>query len=41
MLDSVGRLRGLIAGVLIHPPAEPDDRMASLVGELAALRRAS
>jgi homocysteine S-methyltransferase len=41
MLDSVGRLRGLIAGVLIHPPAEPDDRMARLVGELAALRRAS
>jgi 5,10-methylenetetrahydrofolate reductase len=41
MLDSVGRLRGLIAGVLIHPPAEPDDRMASLVGELAGLRRAS
>jgi len=41
MLDSVGRLRGLIAGVLIHPPAEPDDRMTSLVCELAGLRRAS
>ncbi|MGH3200581.1 MAG: homocysteine S-methyltransferase family protein [Streptosporangiaceae bacterium] len=41
VLGSVGRLRGLIAGALIHPPAEPDDRMASLVGELAGLRRAS
>ncbi len=41
MLDSVGRLRGLIAGVLIHPPAEPDDRMTGLVAELAGLRWAS
>jgi len=38
MVESVGRLRGLIAGVLIHPPAEPDDRMTSLVTELAGLR---
>ena len=41
MVDSVGRLRGLIAGALIHPPAEPDDRMTSLVTELADLRWAS
>ena len=41
MLDSVGRLRGLIAGALIHPPAEPDDRMTSLVAQLAGLRQAS
>ncbi len=41
MLESVARLRGLIAGALIHPPAEPDDRMTRLVTELAALRRAS
>jgi homocysteine S-methyltransferase len=41
MLDSVGRLGGLIAGALIHPPAEPDDRMTRLVAELAGLRRAS
>jgi homocysteine S-methyltransferase len=41
MLESVGRLRGLIAGALIHPPAEPDDRMASLIAELAGLRWAS
>ena len=41
LLDSVGRLHGLIAGALIHPPPEPDDRMTSLVAELAALRWAS
>ena len=41
MVESVGRLRGLIAGALIHPPAEPDDRMTSLVTELAGLRWAS
>ena len=41
MLDSVERLGGLIAGVLLHPPAEPDDRMTRLVAELARLRRAS
>jgi hypothetical protein len=41
MLESVARLRGLIAGALSHPPAEPDDRMTRLVTELAALRRAS
>jgi methionine synthase / methylenetetrahydrofolate reductase(NADPH) len=41
MLENVGRLRGLIAGALIHPPAEPDDRMARLVAELAGLRWAS
>lgn len=41
MVESVGLLRGLIAGVLIHPPAEPDDRMTSLVTELAGLRWAS
>jgi methionine synthase / methylenetetrahydrofolate reductase(NADPH) len=41
MLDSVGRLDGLIAGALIHPPAEPDERLARLVNELASLRRAS
>jgi hypothetical protein len=40
-VDSVGRLHGLIAGALIHPPAEPDDRMTSLVTELASLRSAS
>lgn len=41
MLESVGRLRGLIAGALIHPPAEPDEQMTSLVTELAGLRWAS
>jgi homocysteine S-methyltransferase len=41
MLESIGQLRGLIAGALIHPPAEPDDRMTSLVAKLAGLRRAS
>jgi len=41
MVDSVGRLRGLIAGALIHPPGGPDDRMTSLVTELASLRSAS
>jgi len=41
MLESVGRLRGLIGGVLIHPPAEPDEQMTSLVTELAGLRWAS
>jgi methionine synthase / methylenetetrahydrofolate reductase (NADH) len=41
MLESVGQLRGLIAGALIHPPAEPDDRMTSLVAKLAGLRWAS
>jgi hypothetical protein len=41
MLESVGQLRGLIAGALIHPPAEPDDRMTSLVAGLAGLRWAS
>jgi hypothetical protein len=41
ILESVGRLRGLIAGVLIHPPAEPDEQMTSLVTELAGLRWAS
>jgi hypothetical protein len=41
MVESVGRLRGLIAGALIHPPAEPDDRMTSLVTELAGVRWAS
>jgi len=41
MLESVGRLRGLIAGVLIHSPTEPDDRMTGLVAELADLRWAS
>ena len=35
MLDSVGRLGGLIAGALIQPAAEPDDRMTRLVAELA------
>jgi homocysteine S-methyltransferase len=41
MLQSVSRLRGLIAGVLIHAPGQPDDRMASLVNRLASMRRAS
>jgi hypothetical protein len=41
MVTSVGRLRGLISGALINPPAEPDDRMTSLVAELAGLRSAS
>lgn len=41
MLDSVGRLGGLIAGALIQPAAEPDDRMTRLVAELAGLRWAS
>jgi homocysteine S-methyltransferase len=41
VLGSVGRLRGLIAGALIHPPAEPDDRMTGVVAGLASLRWAS
>jgi len=41
MVESVGRLRGLITGALIHPPPEPDDRMTRLVAELADLRWAS
>jgi hypothetical protein len=41
LLESIGRLRGLIAGALIHPPAEPDEQMTSLVAELASLRWAS
>jgi methionine synthase / methylenetetrahydrofolate reductase(NADPH) len=41
MVESASRLRGLISGALIHPPAQPDDRMTALVRELADLRRAS
>jgi len=41
LLESIGRLRGLIAGTLIHPPAEADEQMTSLVAELASLRWAS
>jgi methionine synthase / methylenetetrahydrofolate reductase (NADH) len=41
LLESIGRLRGLIAGALIHPPAEADEQMSSLVAELASLRWAS
>jgi homocysteine S-methyltransferase len=40
-LRDVRRLRGLASGVLIHAPDGPDDRMTSLVTELASIRRAS
>jgi methionine synthase I (cobalamin-dependent)/5,10-methylenetetrahydrofolate reductase len=39
--DGLDRLRGLVAGVLIHAPDEPDDRMTDLVAGLARARRAS
>jgi hypothetical protein len=39
--ESVAGLRELIAGVIIHAPAEPDDRMTNLVTELSTARQAS
>jgi methionine synthase I (cobalamin-dependent)/5,10-methylenetetrahydrofolate reductase len=41
VLGSIARLRELIAGVIIHAPGEPDDRMTNLVAELSAARQAS
>jgi methionine synthase / methylenetetrahydrofolate reductase (NADH) len=40
-LDGVARLRQLIAGVVIHAPGEPDDRMTKLVTELSSAQQAS
>jgi homocysteine S-methyltransferase len=39
--DSMTSLGGLIAGVLIHPPGRPDERLADLIAGLASARRAS
>ena len=41
VLASLEALRGLVDGVLIHAPDEPDGRMTSLVTGLARTRRAS
>jgi homocysteine S-methyltransferase len=41
VLESAARLRELIAGVIIHAPGEPDDRMTSLLTKLSAARQAS
>jgi homocysteine S-methyltransferase len=41
VLASVASLRELIAGVIIHAPGEPDDRMSNLVTELSSARQAS
>jgi homocysteine S-methyltransferase len=41
VLESIARLRELIAGVIIHAPAKPDDRMTNLVTELSTARQAS
>jgi methionine synthase / methylenetetrahydrofolate reductase(NADPH) len=41
VLKSIARLRELIAGVIIHVPGEPDDRMTNLVTELSTARQAS
>ena len=41
VLDSVASLAGLIAGVLIHAPSGPDERLTDLISGLAAIRRAS
>jgi homocysteine S-methyltransferase len=41
VLDSVTSLDGLIAGVLIHAPSRPDERMTGLITGLASMRRAS
>jgi hypothetical protein len=39
--ESVAGLREFIAGVIIHAPAEPDDRMTNLVTELSTAGQAS
>jgi homocysteine S-methyltransferase len=41
VLDSVTSLDGLIAGVLIHAPSRPDERLTGLISGLATMRRAS
>lgn len=41
VLEGVKRLRGLIAGALIHSPGKPDDQLASLVTRLSSTRQAS
>jgi homocysteine S-methyltransferase len=41
VLESIAGLREFIAGVIIHAPGEPDDRMTNLVAELSTARRAS
>jgi homocysteine S-methyltransferase len=41
VLDRVTRLDGLIAGVLIHAPSRPDERLTGLISGLATMRRAS
>ena len=41
VLESVAVLGDLAAGVLIHAPSGPDDRMTGLIAGLASVRRAS
>ncbi len=41
VLDSVTSLDGQIAGVLIHAPSRPDERLTGLISGLATMRRAS
>jgi 5,10-methylenetetrahydrofolate reductase len=41
VLESIAMLREFIAGVIIHAPGEPDDRMTGLVTELSTARQAS
>ena len=41
VLESIAMLREFIAGVIIHAPGEPDDRMTSVVTELSTARQAS
>jgi methionine synthase I (cobalamin-dependent)/5,10-methylenetetrahydrofolate reductase len=41
VLESIAGLRELIAGVVIHAPGEPDDRMTDLITELSTSRQAS
>jgi hypothetical protein len=41
VLDSVRSLDGLIAGVLIHAPSRPEERLTGLITGLASMRRAS
>jgi len=40
-LEDIARLGDLIAGVLIHTPSGPDDRISDLIRRLAGERRAS
>lgn len=39
--ETVGRLRDLLAGVMLHFRGEPDERMTQLITGLAIFRKAS